>query len=74
MTDPWIDGAEAEKEYGITPLEQPNVKSYDAVIIAVAHQQFKQLGADKIRAFGKKEHILYDLKYVLTAQESDMRL
>lgn len=74
VTDPWIDGAEAEKEYGITPLEQPNVNFYDAIIIAVAHQQFKQLGADKIRAFGKKEHILYDLKYVLTAQESDMRL
>ncbi len=74
VTDPWIDGAEAEKEYGITPIKQPNADAYDAVIIAVAHQQFKQLGADKIRAFGKKEHILYDLKYVLTAQESDMRL
>jgi UDP-N-acetyl-D-galactosamine dehydrogenase len=74
VTDPWIDDTEAQKEYGITPIEQPDVDAYDAVIIAVAHQQFKQLGADKIRAFGKKKHILYDLKYVLTAQESDMRL
>ncbi len=74
VSDPWIDVAEAAKEYGITPIKQPDADAYDAVIIAVAHQQFKQLGADKIRAFGKKEHILYDLKYVLTAQESDMRL
>jgi UDP-N-acetyl-D-glucosamine/UDP-N-acetyl-D-galactosamine dehydrogenase len=74
VTDPWIDVAEAEKEYGITPIKQPDADAYDAVIIAVGHQQFKELGANKIRAFGKKEHILYDLKYVLTAQESDMRL
>ncbi len=74
VTDPWIDAAEAAQEYGITPIEKPDADTYDAIIIAVAHQQFKQLGADKIRAFGKKEHILYDLKYVLTAQESDMRL
>ena len=74
VTDPWIDPAEAEKEYGITPIKQPDTDAYDAVIIAVGHQQFKELGANKIRAFGKKGHILYDLKYVLTAQESDMRL
>jgi UDP-N-acetyl-D-galactosamine dehydrogenase len=74
VTDPWIDAAEAAKEYEITPIEKPDADAYDAIIIAVAHQQFKQLGADKIRAFGKKKHILYDLKYVLKAQESDMRL
>jgi L-2-hydroxyglutarate oxidase LhgO len=62
------------KEYGITPIEQPQTDCYDAIIIAVAHQQFKQLGASNIRAYGKKEHILYDLKYVLKAHESDMRL
>lgn len=74
VTDPWIDGAEAKKEYGIMPIEQPQSGYYDAIIIAVAHQQFKQLGASNIRAYGKKEHILYDLKYVLKAHESDMRL
>lgn len=74
VTDPWIDAAEAEKEYGIMPIKQPELNAYDAVIIAVGHQQFKELGASNIRAFGKKEHILYDLKYVLTSQESDMRL
>jgi UDP-N-acetyl-D-galactosamine dehydrogenase len=74
VTDPWIDGAEAKKEYGIKPIEQPQTDCYDAIIIAVAHQQFKRLGESNIRAYGKKEHILYDLKYVLKAHESDMRL
>ena len=47
---------------------------YDAVILAVAHQQFKVMGADAIRALGKADHVLYDLKYVLSQAESDLRL
>lgn len=73
--DPWIDGAEAEHEYGIIPVSQPEPGAYDAVIIAVAHHQFKALGAEGIRAFGKpNNHVLYDLKYVLDANQSDLRL
>lgn len=72
--DPWIDIAEAEHEYGITPITQPEQGAYDAVILAVAHDQFKQLGAAGIRAFGKPVHVLYDLKYVLSADDSDIRL
>lgn len=72
--DPWIDIAEAEHEYGITPITQPEQGAYDAVILAVAHDQFKQLGAAGIRAFGKPAHVLYDLKYVLSADDSDIRL
>ncbi len=72
--DPWVDCAEAQHEYGITPVQTVNSASYDAVILAVAHQQFKSLGVDGIRAFGKPNHVLYDLKYVLSAQESDIRL
>jgi UDP-N-acetyl-D-galactosamine dehydrogenase len=72
--DPWIDIAEAEHEYGITPITQPAQGVYDAVILAVAHEQFKQLGASGIRAFGKPDHVLYDLKYVLSADDSDIRL
>lgn len=72
--DPWIDPAEADHEYGIKPIAAPLMGSYDAVIIAVAHNQFKQLGADGIRAFGKSNHVLYDLKYVLNADQSDIRL
>ncbi len=72
--DPWVDAEEAQHEYGITPVQQASTGGYDAVILAVAHQQFKALGAAGIRAFGKENHVLYDLKYVLSAQESDIRL
>jgi UDP-N-acetyl-D-glucosamine/UDP-N-acetyl-D-galactosamine dehydrogenase len=72
--DPWIEIAEAQHEYCITPIQQPEVGAYDSVIIAVAHHQFKELGAAGIRAFGKPGHVLYDLKYVLAASESDLRL
>lgn len=47
---------------------------YDAVILAVAHEQFKAMGVDAIRALGKVNHVLYDLKYVLSQSESDLRL
>jgi len=73
--DPWIDAAEAQHEYGITPISQPEAGAYDAVIIAVAHREFKALGAEGIRAFGKPDkHVLYDLKYVLETRQSDLRL
>ncbi|MBS3911114.1 MAG: Vi polysaccharide biosynthesis UDP-N-acetylglucosamine C-6 dehydrogenase TviB [Hydrogenophaga sp.] len=72
--DPWASPAEAQHEYGITPVAQPQPGAYDAIVIAVAHQQFKAMGAADIRALGKPEHVLFDLKYVLTAAESDLRL
>ncbi|WP_306520469.1 Vi polysaccharide biosynthesis UDP-N-acetylglucosamine C-6 dehydrogenase TviB [Rheinheimera sp.] len=72
--DPWIDPAEAQHEYQLTPVSTPEQGAYDAVILAVAHQQFKQLGAAGIRSFGKKSHVLYDLKYLLPQQDSDLRL
>ena len=72
--DPWVDVSEAEHEYGITPVQTLENGKYDAVILAVAHQQFKVMGADAIRALGKADHVLYDLKYVLSQAESDLRL
>jgi len=72
--DPWVSVEEAEQEYGITPINQPTPGVYDAVILAVAHYQFKEMGADAIRALGKPNHVLYDLKYVLNIDESDLRL
>ena len=72
--DPWVDSDEAEHEYGISPIQTLEDNAYDAVILAVAHEQFKEMGAAKIRALGKKEHVLYDLKYVLSQAESDIRL
>ncbi len=72
--DPWIDPEEADHEYGIKPVAMPEAGNYDAVIVAVAHNQFKELGVSGIRAFGKPNHVLYDLKYVLSADQSDIRL
>lgn len=72
--DPWADAKEAQNEYGISPVEHPTVDAYDAIIIAVAHHQFKSMGTTAIRALGKKDHILYDLKYLLPVADSDLRL
>ena len=72
--DPWVDAAEAQHEYGITPVARLENGQYDAVILAVAHEQFKAMGAAEIRALGKASHVLYDLKYVLDQSESDLRL
>lgn len=72
--DPWVDAAEAEHEYGITPIAQPEAGSYDAVILAVGHKQFRDMGAAGIRALGNADSILYDLKYVLSTADSDLRL
>ena len=72
--DPWVDPAEAKHEYGITCIEQPNTGTYDAILLCVAHEQFKSLGAASIRQLGKPNTILYDLKYLLKPDESDLRL
>ena len=72
--DPWVDPAEAMHEYGIEPVAEPKAGAYDGIILAVAHQQFKDMQASAIRALGKPEHVLYDLKYVLSAEEADLRL
>ncbi|MDQ2151023.1 Vi polysaccharide biosynthesis UDP-N-acetylglucosamine C-6 dehydrogenase TviB [Alcaligenaceae bacterium C4P045] len=72
--DPWVDTAEAQHEYGLTPVDSPKAGAYDAIVLAVAHTQFIEMGAARIREFGKPNNVLYDLKYVLTPQESDLRL
>jgi UDP-N-acetyl-D-galactosamine dehydrogenase len=72
--DPWVSVEEAQHEYGITPITKAHAGTYDAIILAVAHNQFKDMGAAAIRALGKPTAVLYDLKYVLTAQETDLRL
>jgi UDP-N-acetyl-D-glucosamine/UDP-N-acetyl-D-galactosamine dehydrogenase len=72
--DPWIDKEESIREYGITPIEQPERGKYDAIIITVAHHQFKSMGIDVIRTLGKENHVLYDIKYILPAEQVDGRL
>ena len=73
--DPWVDAVEAEHEYGLKPVEEPEQGVYDAIVLAVAHTQFRELGAEGIRAFGKDEGcVLYDVKHVLPVREVDGRL
>jgi UDP-N-acetyl-D-galactosamine dehydrogenase len=72
--DPWVDVAEAQHEYGLTPIDAPEQGAYDAIIVGVAHQQFKDMGAEAIRALGKPEHVVYDLKYVMPRNAADLRL
>ncbi len=72
--DPWISAEESEHEYGITPIAKLPAGEYDGIIVAVAHHQFKAMGEAAIRALGKKAHVLYDLKYILPADASDLRL
>lgn len=72
--DPWVNDQEAHDEYGIALVPEPAAGAYDAIILAVAHGQFRGMGAAAIRAWGKPEHVLFDLKYVLAATESDIRL
>jgi UDP-N-acetyl-D-galactosamine dehydrogenase len=72
--DPWVSAEEAEHEYGLTPIKAPQPGDYDAIILAVAHDEFRAMGAGPMRAFGKDQHVLYDLKYLLSPEESDLRL
>jgi UDP-N-acetyl-D-galactosamine dehydrogenase len=58
----------------LTLTEAPEDGAYDGVILAVGHDEFRQIGAEGLRRFGKPEHVLYDLKHLLDATESELRL
>ncbi|MGR5123488.1 Vi polysaccharide biosynthesis UDP-N-acetylglucosamine C-6 dehydrogenase TviB [Vibrio harveyi] len=73
IVDPWCTSEEAQYEYGLT-LSEPKIDYYDAIILAVGHDEFKAMGVSEIRQLGKKNHVLYDLKYVLDKSDVDMRL
>ena len=73
--DPWTDRDEARREYGLDCLpELPALGTYDAIVLAVAHRDLLDLGAETIRALGKPQSILYDVKSVLPAGQMDGRL
>ena len=72
--DPWIDKDEAQKEFNIELLNEPEKGKYDAIILAVAHDEFKELSSKEIRSYGSKNHVLYDIKYLLDQSEVDGRL
>ncbi|WP_457794971.1 Vi polysaccharide biosynthesis UDP-N-acetylglucosamine C-6 dehydrogenase TviB [Acinetobacter baumannii] len=72
--DPWVDSAEVEGEYGLAPVMELKQGRYDAIVIAVAHDQFKKMSTQELVSLGKEKHVLYDLKYVLDKEQSDIRL
>jgi UDP-N-acetyl-D-galactosamine dehydrogenase len=74
VCDPWVTAKEAHLEYGLDLVDKPKPGAYDAVVLAVAHQQFVEMGAERIRAFTKPGGLLFDLKAALPKSASDLRL
>ncbi len=72
--DPWVNADDLEHEYGIRPIDTLENGQYDAIVLAVAHDQFKDMGIDDIHALGKDRHILFDVKNILPADRVDGRL
>ncbi len=74
VMDPWCSASGAKEEYGLKLCKEEKQGFYDAVVTAVAHDEFNEMGIDKIKALGKAQHVIYDLKYVLDKNDVDMRL
>ncbi|MCO6412759.1 MAG: Vi polysaccharide biosynthesis UDP-N-acetylglucosamine C-6 dehydrogenase TviB [Thiogranum sp.] len=72
--DPRVDPAVAEAEYGVMPIREPGQGAYDAIVVAVAHDEFREMGVKRLRGFGKDTCVLYDVKHVFPAGEVDGRL
>jgi len=72
--DSWANSEEVKEEYGIELVKELELGKYDGIVLAVDHHEFKKMGVDKIRALGKVNHVLYDVKYVLESNDSDIRL
>ena len=69
-----MDADEVAREYNFTQVTQAEAGAYDAMILAVAYREFREMGARGNRELGKPKHVLYDLKYLLSADENDIRL
>ncbi|NOR68269.1 MAG: Vi polysaccharide biosynthesis UDP-N-acetylglucosamine C-6 dehydrogenase TviB, partial [Methylomarinum sp.] len=72
--DPWVDPKAVEAEYGIKPITALEENKFDAIVLAVAHEQFKQMDIKQIRVLGKPDSVIYDLKYLFPAELTDERL
>lgn len=72
--DPWVSHKDAKHEYNLDLVNEPEKCAYDAIIIAVSHHQFKEMGAEGLHALGKENHVLYDIKYILSSDDVDGRL
>jgi UDP-N-acetyl-D-galactosamine dehydrogenase len=74
LYDPWVNKKDIKEIYNIFPQTKLNQNTYDAVIIAVAHDKFKKMGAKAISNLCKKSHIIYDLKYLFLKNQTDLRM
>lgn len=72
--DPWVDAIEVEKEYGLQPIQELQNSRYDAIVLAIGHQNFVDLGYENIRRLGRENCIIYDLKHMFESAQSDLRL
>ena len=72
--DPWVDKKEAQIECNILPIDNPISGKYDAILLTVAHDEFKQLSVEQIKELGRSNHVLYDVKCLLRAHDVDGRL
>lgn len=74
VCDPWVNADEVRHEYGFDVITDPSEGAYDGIILAVAHEDFRKQGVSAIRKLGKPDHVLYDLKYLFDAEQTDVRL
>ena len=74
LQDPWADREEIKKTYNVYPISNISKKKYDSVLIAVAHEKFKLMGIKFISSVCKNKHVIYDLKYLFSKEEIDLRL
>ena len=72
--DPWVDIKRAEAEYNLSLIKEPELGKYDAIIMAVAHEEFKELTSEEVRRYGKEENIIFDIKFLFEESEVDGRL
>lgn len=72
--DPWAASKEVNHEYGLTLIENPSIGKYDAIILAVAHTQFIETGIKRIRQFGRRKCVIYDIKSAFPKAETDGRI
>jgi len=73
-TDPWVDADIAEHEYGLKPISRPRAGTYDGIVLAVAHREFREMGIEKVRKLGRRNCVVFDIKHVFAADQVDGRL
>ena len=74
LHDPWANVDEIKKLYGIIPILKLNHNTYDGIILAVAHDVFKNMGETEILNLCKENHVIYDLKYLISKDQTNLRL